>query len=312
MRLKPYLQLIRLPNLFTSGADSLAGWLIGGGALAAWPQWLPVVLASMVLYAAGIALNDVFDLDLDRAERPFRPIPSGAVGVRFATGLSVLGFVAGLGLVAWTGSLAALAVAAALILAVLGYDAGLRRTAAGPVVMGLCRALNLGLGLTLAQGRLQAPLDWPFWLIPAGYGLFVMGLTIASRSETHTGQTDLVRLGLAVENASLGLLAALALGLTLLPGRIAQTDPYGPGRGLDALMGLIALGLVALAVNRAGARALSQPEPATIQRLVKTSVLSLVWIDVALTAAARGPLLALAVAALWVPAYGIARWLYAT
>ncbi len=32
-RLKPYLQLVRLPNLFTAAADPLAGWLLVGRAL---------------------------------------------------------------------------------------------------------------------------------------------------------------------------------------------------------------------------------------------------------------------------------------
>ena len=30
MPIKPYLQLVRLPNVFTAAADSLAGWLLGG------------------------------------------------------------------------------------------------------------------------------------------------------------------------------------------------------------------------------------------------------------------------------------------
>src|SRR5262245_19490117 len=81
--LKPYLHAVRLPNLFTAGADSLAGWLICGGALAAVAGWGPLVLASMAFYAGGFALNDVFDLELDRRERPARPLPSGAISPRF-------------------------------------------------------------------------------------------------------------------------------------------------------------------------------------------------------------------------------------
>ena len=33
MAMKPYLQLVRLPNVFTAAADSLAGWLLVGGSL---------------------------------------------------------------------------------------------------------------------------------------------------------------------------------------------------------------------------------------------------------------------------------------
>src|SRR5262249_62140595 len=100
MALKPYLQLIRLPNVFTAAADSLAGWLLVEGSFARPAHWLPLCGASMAIYAAGIALNDVFDVDLDRAERPTRPLPSGGVSVRFATWLAVGLLTAGLGLAA--------------------------------------------------------------------------------------------------------------------------------------------------------------------------------------------------------------------
>ena len=85
--LKPYLQLVRLPNVFTAAADSLAGWLLVGGGLAEPGRWLPLSAASMAIYAAGIALNDVFDYEIDLDERPGRPLPSGRVSRRFAAWL---------------------------------------------------------------------------------------------------------------------------------------------------------------------------------------------------------------------------------
>ncbi len=49
----------------------------------------------MAIYAAGIALNDVFDYEIDLKERPGRPLPSGRVSRRFAAwtggGLLLLG-----------------------------------------------------------------------------------------------------------------------------------------------------------------------------------------------------------------------------
>ncbi len=79
MHVKAYLQLIRLPNVFTAMADSLAGGLLVRGVLGETRDWLPLVLASAATYAGGIALNDVFDVEIDRVERPNRPIPSGRV-----------------------------------------------------------------------------------------------------------------------------------------------------------------------------------------------------------------------------------------
>src|SRR5262245_65919965 len=114
MPLKPYLQLIRLPNVFTAAADSLAGWLLVRGSLAAPERWLPLLAASMVLYAAGIALNDVFDYAIDLQERPARPLPSGRVSRRFAAWAG--GLLVGLGpvLAVLSGSTASVVVALAL------------------------------------------------------------------------------------------------------------------------------------------------------------------------------------------------------
>src|SRR5947209_15340499 len=90
-KITAYLQLIRLPNVLTAAADSLAGWLVVGGSLSEPRHWLPLISASMVLYASGTALNDVFDLEIDRAERPGRPLPSGRVAIRIAAWSGGLG-----------------------------------------------------------------------------------------------------------------------------------------------------------------------------------------------------------------------------
>src|SRR4051812_16199040 len=90
-----YLQLIRLPNLFTAAADSLSGWLLVQGSLEHPSRWGFLLLASMVLYAAGTALNDVLDLDVDRLERPGRPLPSMRASARIATLFAATGLIAG-------------------------------------------------------------------------------------------------------------------------------------------------------------------------------------------------------------------------
>ena len=147
-QIKPYLQLVRLPNLFTAAADSLAGWLIVRGSLAEPGRWVPLVLASVAIYAAGIVLNDVFDFEIDRRERPSRPLPSGRVSRRLAAWFGGIALALGPGLAALSGSTSSLVVALALAACVLGYDAGLKRTLLGPEVMGACRGLNLLLGLS--------------------------------------------------------------------------------------------------------------------------------------------------------------------
>ena len=70
--------------------------------------------------------------------------------------------------------------------------------------------------------------------------------------------------------------------------------------------------VIAMVVNQAGSAAIKQPNPRTIQRTVKTGILSLVWLNVGLVAAVRGLEPAAIVAAPWVPAYLLGRWLYST
>jgi 4-hydroxybenzoate polyprenyltransferase len=291
MAIKPYLQLVRLPNVFTAAADGLAGWLLAVGSFARPERWAPLVGASMTLYAAGIVLNDVFDYDVDKVERPGRPLPSGRVSRRFATGLgwSLLGV--GLALAALSGSWRSLAVAAALAACILAYDAGGKRTVLGPQLMGACRGLNLLLGMSQGE-RLGGPGGW---LAAAALAVFVAGVTWISRSETFTGRIRGVLAGMALQ-------AVGVAGLIVAASYHREAEPIG-------LFVLAAVGAVAI---RAGGRALQDPVPDTIQKAVKTGVLALVWLDVGLVAAARGPAPALAVAACWVPAFVLGRWLYST
>jgi 4-hydroxybenzoate polyprenyltransferase len=262
--------------------------------------WLPLAAASMVLYASGMALNDLFDLEIDRAERPGRPLPSGRVSRSFAAWLGWGGLVLGPALARTSGPRPAL-VAVVLSLAILAYDGGLKRSILGPEFMGSCRGLNLLLGMSHAPS-LGGPVAW---LAALCFGAFVAGVTWISRSETKSGETRNLLLGLTIEDLALLGLMAVALQAGSFPA--PRTD-----RDIIPLEGLLVLALVALAVNAAATRAIYRPVPAVIQRTVKTGILALVWIDVGLVAAVRGPGPAAAVATTWVPAFLLGRWLYST
>ena len=188
----------------------------------------------------------------------------------------------------------------ALILSscVLGYDVGLKHTWLGPEVMGLCRSLNLLLGMSLTP-KLGGPVAW---LAAGMFGLFVVGVTWISRNEVNAGQSLSLRAGLIVETScALGTFAVMVMF-----GQVAGD------RGAGLLIGMILLGVASWVIVIAGLRAYRNPIPSTLQMAVKTGVLSLVWLDVSLVASARGPLEALAVASLWVPAFVLGKWLYST
>jgi 4-hydroxybenzoate polyprenyltransferase len=296
-----YLQLIRLPNLFTAAADILAGWLLVGGDLGDLARWVPLCVASMSLYAAGTALNDWFDLETDRRERPGRPLPSGRVSIRAAGLLGLEGLIFGVALAFACGGLATGIVATALAGCILAYDTGMKRTILGPELMGACRALNLLLGMSHAPD-LGGPVAWT---VAAAYGLFVAGITWISRSETETGQTKGLLGGLALQNIAILALAWAALGHRRFPLADAE-QPLIPAEGLLVLL------IVALVVNLSASRAIREPTSARFQSAVKTGIFSLIWLNVGIVAAVRGPESSLAVAAFWVPAFLLGRWLYST
>src|SRR4029453_17931130 len=88
----------------------------------------------------GMYLNDAFDREIDRRERPGRPIPSGEIATStvFGAGFGMLGGgVSIMVLLGWKPGLAG----AALAGAVLVYDLDHKGNRFSPLVRGLCRAL---------------------------------------------------------------------------------------------------------------------------------------------------------------------------
>lgn len=178
------IRLARPANLPTAMADVLAGLAIAGwfGTSALpYAQWTPVlflVVASAALYAGGVVLNDVFDIAIDRLERPERPIPSGMVSKKTAAVFGLMLLITGILLAYLVKPLSGL-VAALLAGSILLYDGYTKKfSLLGPLNMGVCRGLNLFLGLSVL-GSLSA---WWYALIPLVY---IFAITLISRGEVH-------------------------------------------------------------------------------------------------------------------------------
>ena len=84
-----YLKLLRLPNVFTALADIAMGFALVRQQADPPGLLLCLLASSGFLYLAGMVLNDVWDVEIDRRERPTRPIPSGDVPLNTAR---MLGF----------------------------------------------------------------------------------------------------------------------------------------------------------------------------------------------------------------------------
>jgi hypothetical protein len=180
------LRLGRVSNLPTVWTNVLTATVLAGGVGVPTPVWFALVALSL-FYVGGMYLNDAFDRDIDRRERPERPIPSRQVAAPtvLAAGFGML--FAALALLLWAGygldsgtgwraPVAGLALAAAIVF----YDWYHKLNPWSPVVMGLCRVLvYITAGLTVATLL-------PVALLAAAAVLlcYLIGLTYMAKQES--------------------------------------------------------------------------------------------------------------------------------
>jgi len=279
-----WLRLLRVPNLATAVADVLAGYLVVAGlrALEMPPAacWFALV-AGLCFYAGGVVLNDVCDVDLDRRERPERPLPSGAISVRaaanLAQGLLALGAAAACGAAFAARSPWPALVGAALSAAIWLYDRHAKATPFGPVVMGSCRGLAWLLGMTAAGG----PLVPHQWAIPLGMAAYVAGITLFARDEAGVVRPPTLAAGVATMAAGL----AVAAGFVWLPMRL---DASVAGRPLPVNTWLALWGIISASIVLRGVVAMLSPTPARVRLAVGNAIMSLITLDAILVLAACG------------------------
>ncbi len=299
-----WLRLLRLPNHATAVADVLAGYLVCTGPRAVdWPPaaFWAAVAASLALYAAGMVLNDVYDVELDRRERPERPLPSGAIdalaAVRAGYGLLGAGLVAAVA-TAWLAATPWPAIVGGLLAAAVWlYDRHAKATPFGPVVMGSCRGLNWLLGMTAAGG----PTASHEWLIPVGMALYVTGITLFARDEAGRGVAG--RLAVATLVMVAGLVVAGAYPWLAAQARTGDHWNVGgpwlaPGRLSMWLMLWMILGGSIVTRNLA---AIATPTPPRMQQAVGNAIMSIITLDAAVVLAACGESWMIVVLVLLVP-----------
>jgi 4-hydroxybenzoate polyprenyltransferase len=300
-RLRPYFQLVRLPNVFTALADIALAALATRALPGHTASFLLLCLASACLYCGGMVWNDFFDIEQDKHERPYRPIPSGHVARTAAAvlgGLLLAGGVLFAVLSAFghePGSRSApVVIAVLLVAAILGYDAWFKRMWLGPVGMGLCRFLNVMLGLTVTG----AAIERSGWLLAFVVGLYIVGVTWFARTEARQSS-----------QAALGGAAGVMLAALLLALPVPAVFPADSASPLFPYL-LVALGfLVGIPVGKA----IAGPTPRHVQAAVRRSLMGLVILDAVLATAVAGTL-GLVVLVLLVPILFLRRWrwLYAT
>lgn len=259
-----YLRLMRPANIVTAIADILAGVAISGYFLSVTFETLtldltlPVVclcLATAGLYGGGVVFNDVFDAELDSKERPERPIPTGVISLTQAiilgSYLLLVGVLAAFSVGGINGLAGWLAIATAV--SALVYDKwGKHHAFLGPVNMGLCRGLNLLLGISIVPGAVAT--WWWVGLVPI---LYIAAVTNISRGEVYGGTANSIRITAVCYVIVLLTIGTVAIfhhnGWKVLPFlllfawmifkplRNAWKNPIGPNIGKAVKAGIVAL-----------------------------------------------------------------------
>ena len=257
-----WLKLFRIAALPSALANVLIGFLLANKSWQPTMSLVWLLLASACLYLAGMVLNDVFDVEVDRKERPSRPLPSGAISLSAASsvgfGLLMLGIV-----FAGFASMISLCFAVAIAVAVYLYDGPLKRTVIAPVIMGSCRTLNILLGASSA-GVFPAVAIW----YAVAIGVFITGVTLLAKREAAKSQsaTLLIPGGALMTAGLLGVVyTALKFADAVNP-NVAQILP-------------LAIGFICLPILRRLALAIATASGQAVQATVITSLRSLIIFD---------------------------------
>lgn len=268
LKIRGVFQLMRPANVITAISDVLAGIAISG--FFAKPEMtnvelLPVLLLSIstvCLYGGGVVFNDVFDASLDKVERPERPIPSGVVTIREASLLGGLLLAVGIGTAVIASAVSGLIALAIAVFALVYNRWSKHNPVAGPLNMGLCRGLNLMLGISIVASALAH--SWFIAVVPIAY---IAAVTAISRGEVHGGNKNALYLAAFLFIVVIGVIFGFSVNGQMMWWTVIFLLPFTL---------IIFFHLV---------KAIRNPIPENIGKAVKAGVIALILMNAAWAAA---------------------------
>jgi len=198
MKLKALITITRPANVLVGSLTTIIGVLTSYRFLLtlSLPRWAPhelgmtlilTTLTYMCLAAAGNVVNDIYDLEVDRVNRPERPLPSGALTLGEAKALTAILVALGLISAALTTPLSAigpwtLAIAAIFALIGLAY-------AAKGKVLGLLG--NFTVSVSFAFGLFYGALTTHPLIPPVTWVYFFTAASVLQGRESIKGIEDI-------------------------------------------------------------------------------------------------------------------------
>jgi len=308
-KLHTWMQLMRIGNVFTAFANVLMGYLVvlsDAGILTlsahdAWPL-AGLLAATFCLHSSGMVLNDVFDIEQDKEQRSDRPVAAGVISLRVAARFGAGLMLAGI-LFASTAGMRGCLLGCAIAISILLYNGVLKKTPLAPLMMGLCRTLNvlLGMSYVVSDKATFCGFEKHHLLIAGGIGVFVAGLTWFARTEARLSNRWLLSFGVAV--MALGFVCLSSFPTDLAESGCLQLKPDSTG---------LLFGVLAILILYRAVAAIFDPRPERVQVGVIHCLRSLIFLDACVVAIVSHSSMAVLTIALLLPMLTISKWIRAT
>lgn len=159
MNARGALDLVRPVNCVMIGFAVVVGAFVSKPASIPVPQLALGFLTGFFICAYSMAVNDVYDLEVDRVNRPERPIPSGRVTVQDASRFSFVVLAAGIAFSVLSLNLLAMAIAAVYALLSWLYNSKAKKTGlAGNLIVASSLAIPFIYGGAVSGGSIGGSL----------------------------------------------------------------------------------------------------------------------------------------------------------
>ena len=313
----PYIQLFRISNIFTIPPDIIVGFLAVSIYFSSSTEYsisdlIILIFSSVFLYIGGLVLNDLFDIKVDRLERPNRPLPSGRIKKGKVILITVLLFSLGLAL----GSLVtptSLGISLLLIAGIVAYNYRIKNGPFRPYLMAGIRALNVLYGASFIfdlpisnmvgseESSIPTSNFNPWFLLTVAsctvyFHIFI--LTTLSKSETAQ-EFSRINVKPNIQNIQIVYLIFLIISISIA----TIFTPYK----LDFLVFILFyIVLINLLFNRAIKKKNAQG-PGLIQFVVKNMLILLIILDSAFIAGEAGIIKGSIVAMLTIPCFILSK-----
>ena len=303
---RQYITLVRLPNIFTAVSNILPGYCIIVTAISfSFTNTNLLYLAglmvtSSLLYMAGIVLNDYFDIEIDKKERPARPLPSGNVSKRKALTIAISSTIAA-NIVSLAISTTSFVFAIILTAIIIAYDSGLKhKTFTGPITMSLARFVNVILGASPAFPvlLLSGELIITLLFIATTLFLYILSISILSKKEIGAKAT---RRNI-IFSFAIVFVVITSIAIVCLIG-IFQTVAFVNLALFSAVMIITFIPIL---------RRHASLTPIYIQNSIRNMIISIIILDSAFVSGIIGLQYGLATLLLIIPSILLARKLYTT